>query len=88
MSWDAELAIGDELVCRLHGFGVEWRLAAEQRVHDAAEGPHLTGHAVTLLGDNLRRDVVGGAAESPLALAIVIHFRSQSKIAQFDLIGR
>ena len=41
---------------------------------------------MTLFLEHLWCDVVGGAKESWLALAIVIHFCSQSKITQFDLI--
>jgi hypothetical protein len=47
--------------------------------------PDVYFEAVTLLAEDLRGDVVGGAAESALPLAIEVNLGGETEIAQLDL---
>ena len=75
----------DPRVGVLERLRLEGRLAHEQRVEDAADGPDVHLEAVPLLAQHLRRDVVGGTTKSPLPLAVRFHAGGETEVADLDL---
>mmetsp|Transcript_10988 Transcript_10988/g.34677 ORF Transcript_10988/g.34677 Transcript_10988/m.34677 type:complete len:411 (+) Transcript_10988:108-1340(+) len=76
-----DLAREDLLVCRHVILRLERRAAGQKLVEQDSERPIVCGFVVPLLEHNLRREVLGRAAERPSA---VEHLLGEAKIGQLD----
>ena len=83
--WDDVLVLFDARVGLLERIGFKGRLAHQQRVHDAARAPNVDLEAVSLLRQNLRRDVVWRPAQRLFPLVFARDLRRQAKVTDFDV---
>ena len=81
--------VADALVDGLDVCGLEWGAANDEGVEDDADGPgvNFKGVAVGGVEEDLRSNVVGGAAYGLLALSWVFDEGGEAKVAHFEVHG-
>lgn len=65
---------------------IEWECTTQAHVHDNANGPHVKGTVVTLVQQNLWRQV-GWGADHRAAKRLFADDAGKAKVAEFDLVG-
>lgn len=63
---------------------IEWECPTQAHIHDDANRPHVKGAVVTLVEQNLRRQV-GRGADHRAAERLFPNDASKPKVAEFDL---
>lgn len=79
------LVLLDPGVGVLQGLGLKRRLSHEQSIQNASDGPDVNFVTVAFLAQDLGSDVVGGAAEGALSLAVEVDSGGKPKITNLDL---
>ena len=83
---EREVAGFNSLVSVLYFWALKGRAAMQHRVQDDSDGPVVDLIAVALVCvEDLRGDVVGSSANSPLLLSVVEDHGGKSKVPHHDL---